>query len=299
MQEGGSVTAPAATPAPKSAETTPVESVETQGENQQQSTPQDDPEIDFGDFKVKRSEAAQALKKRKELDRGAYEKFQQASQMRKEAEQRESQVRELLGALGKDAKSALKHAGLDPVKVAEQILSEALAEHQLTPDQREARQARAELDKLKAEKAEIEGEKQRTAYAAEVSKWEQHYETQAINAIKASHLPATPAVLARIAAKAEAYVDAGIEVSMEDVAHEVKSDLIAELRSVRTGIADDQIDEFYDKEELERLRKRFIKQVSGQQQQQPKAETTYGRTQKGKPLTRAEFEERLRKRIGA
>src|SRR4051812_28247870 len=48
---------------------------------------EEDPEIEFDkDFRMKRSEAATALKKRKELDRAAFAKFEAASKTQKQLE---------------------------------------------------------------------------------------------------------------------------------------------------------------------------------------------------------------------
>src|SRR4051812_17802336 len=70
---------------------------------------EEDPEIEFDkDFKVKKSEAANALRKRKELDRAAFAKFEEASKIRKQLDSLKDS----------DPEEYFRLRGIDPLQYA-------------------------------------------------------------------------------------------------------------------------------------------------------------------------------------
>jgi hypothetical protein len=261
----------------------------------------DDPEyeIDQG-VKLKRSELRELHTKRKELDRGAYEKMQAAAKERKEAAALKADAQSILDSLGKDYKAALRKAGHDPIKIAEQILTEALAEHSLSPAEKEARALREENERYKAEQAQREEQEKQAKANAEVTRWEQALDRKFSSAIQATGLPKTARVVARMAEKAEAYWSSGVEASVEDIAAEVKSDLIAERREMIQSAKDDhERESFFDDSELEIARKAALRRAQGTPQKPQSAPKASAPSKPKNGLTRAELEARINKRIGA
>jgi hypothetical protein len=261
----------------------------------------DDPEyeIDQG-VKLKRSELRDLHTKRKELDRGAYEKMQGAAREKKEAQALKADAQSILDSLGKDYKAALRKAGHDPIKVAEQILQEALSEYQMSPAEKEARDLKAENDLYKAEKAEREQQEKQNKDAAEVTRWEQALDRKFTSAIQATGLPKTARVVARMAEKAEAYWSSGVEASVEEIAAEVKSDLIAERRELIQSAKDDhERESFFDEAELEIARKAALRKAQGSPQKPQIQQRAPAQSKPKNGLTRAELEARINKRMGA
>lgn len=253
----------------------------------------DDPEFDFGDgLKLKRSEAANRLKKSKEIERGANEKFQTAAQMRKEAD-------ELVGLLSKDVKAALRKSGKDPIQVAEEILQEALQEHSLTPEQRRLRDAEAERDRLKQERAEREEAEKQTQAQAQVQQFEQHFDRMFTDVIKRKNLIADEDTLFRLASKVESYWGNGVEITIDDIADEVAEEMDALWNRKLTVSDDAMFAKLLGKVGLERAQKMLIAQATKVSAPQPQrnVQRPSGKAGERKPLSRAEFEERIAQRI--
>jgi hypothetical protein len=287
-----------------SASAAPAVEVTQQGEAPQSAGPSqpavvDDPEIELDTgVKLKRSELRDLHTRRKELDRGSHERFQQAAKKEKESEARLSQANEIISGLSKDAKAALRAAGINPVQFAEQVLAEALAEHQLSPAEKEARALKEENERYKKADDDRAKQEQATKEQAAVSQWEQRFDQAFAGAIQTVGLPKTARVVSRMAEKVESYWGAGINVPLEEIAAEIKQDLIAERRELLQSMKDEQIGDLYDKDELEKARKLLLRQAQPQQPQtkvqasKPAAKSKHG-------LTRAELDARISKRLGA
>ncbi len=261
----------------------------------------DDPEyeIDNG-LKLKRSELRDLHTRRKELDRGAYDKMQSAAKEKKEALAIRAEAQALSDSFSKDYKAAIRRSGGDPMKVAEQILTEELAEYQLSPAEKEARTLREENERYKAEKAEREKTEQEQKATAEVTRWEQALDRKFTSAIQATGLPKTARVVARMAEKAEAYWSSGVEASVEEIAAEVKSDLIAERRELIQSAKDDhERESFFDEAELEIARKAALRRAQGAQLKPQPAPKVSAPSKPKNGLTRAELDARINKRMGA
>lgn len=261
----------------------------------------DDPEyeIDQG-VKLKRSELRDLHTKRKELDRGAYEKMQTAAKERKEAAAIKAEAQALVAEFGKDYRESIRRSGGDPIKVAEKILQDALSEYSLSPAEKEARTLKEENERYKAEEAARKKQDEENKAAAEVTRWEQTLDRKFSSAIQATGLPKTARVVARMAEKAEVYWSSGVEVSVEEIAAEVKSDLIAERRELIQSAKDDhERESFFDEAELEIARKAALRRAQGAQQKPQSAARVAAPSKPKNGLTRAELDARINKRMGA
>jgi hypothetical protein len=260
----------------------------------------DDPEteIDTG-VKLKRSELRDLYTRRKELDRGSFEKMQEAARIRKEAAADKAQAQEIVGALSKDTKAALRSAGIDPYAFAEQVLAEKLEEFQLSPAEKELRELKAEKARRDAEDAERAEQDQQTKAAAAVSQWEQRFDQAFTGAIQTVGLPKTARVVARMAEKVESYWGAGVQVPLEEIAAEIKQDLIAERRELLSSVKDEHLGDLYEDAELDRARKLILRKAQGSAQPtKPIAPRKQQRKAPGRGLTQAEISARIDQRLG-
>lgn len=255
---------------------------------------QDDPEIELdAGVKLKRSELRDLHKRRKELDKGAFDKFQEAAKLRKEAAEERAQAQQLVQAMGKDYKAALRAAGHDPVKVAEQILKEALDEYQLSPQDRELRDYKAKVEEYERQQAELAEQQKAAQEQAAVQQWEQRFDQAFTGAIQTVGLPKTARVVARMAEKVESYWGAGVEVPLEEIAAEIKQDIIAERRELLQSIKDEQAADLYDDSELEIARKLILRKAQASAPKQPVQSQTKAPPKPKNGLTRAELSARL------
>jgi hypothetical protein len=296
--EGGSVSTPA--PAPAAANPVSEASPDAEAQPTQVAAP-DDPEIEIDDgVKLKRSELRDVYKRRKELDRGAFDKFQEAAKLRKEAAEAKEQAQQIVAGMSKDYKAALRAAGHDPIKVAEQILAEALEEYQLTPEQKEARDAKAKLAEYEQREQEQKQAHEEAQRAAAVAQWEQRFDAGFTQAIQTSGLPKTAKVVSRMAEKVELYWGQGVQVPLDEIAAEVKQDLIQERRELLQSAKDEQLAELFDESELEKARKLILRKAQASAPKPiPQHSSAPKKVSSGKGLTRAELEARISKRLGA
>lgn len=264
----------------------------------------DDPEYDLGGEKLKRSEYKRLRDleaKRKEYDRAASLKFEESAKLKKEAAAEKAQVQALVAELSKDTKAKLRAAGIDPVKFAEETLAEALAEGDLTEEQRELRDLKSEKAKREAESEEAKKLEAETHENAAVSQITDNIANDFLSVIKPRNLPANdvPEIVVRMAYRVEALMDAGVPIDLEAIAEEVTERFYAAPKQRFAGLTDDQLLERYP-EEAERFRKALL--AKAQPQVKPPSKPSPGRVQSAAPkrgLSFAEMQERIDKRIGA
>lgn len=264
----------------------------------------DDPEYDLGGEKLKRSEYKRLRDleaKRKEYDRAASLKFEESAKLKKEAAAEKAQVQALVAELSKDTKAKLRAAGIDPVKFAEETLAEALAEGDLTDEQRELRDLKAEKAKREADAEEDKKRETETHEQAAVSQITDNIANDFLSVIKPRNLPAddVPEIVGRMAYRVEALMDAGVPIDLEAVAEEVTDRFYAAPKQRFAGLTDDQLLERYP-EEAERFRRALL--AKSTPQIKPPSKPSPGRVQSAAPkrgLSFAEMQERIDKRIGA
>lgn len=306
--DGGSVSAPAASPAPASASATQQPAATDSGaapDSTQAATPaqSDDPEFDLGGEKLKRSEYKRLREleaKRKEYDRAASLRFEEASKKEKAAAAREAQAQALVGELSKDTKAKLRAAGIDPVKFAEETLAEALAEDSLTPEQIELRDLKAEKAK-RAEEAEAENKRQLASQEdAHVASITDSIANDFLSALKPRNLPERDLqeIVGRMAYRVEALLDSGVPIDLEAIAEEVTDRFYAAPEDRLSSLTDDQLLERHPAL-VERVRKALLAKSQQSPKQPSKTPATTGKAAASKRgITMAELQERIDKRLG-
>jgi hypothetical protein len=305
MPEGGSVIAPASNEASGSSDTTQADTLsgsapdETQAAVSEPAT-NDDPEFELDEgLKLKKSELRDLVKRRKEMDRGANERFQEAAKLRKEAEAERAQAQALVSGLSKDTKAALRAAGIDPIKFAEQALAEALEEHQLTPEQKRLRELEAREKAREEEEAQRKADADAQQEAQAVDYFTDQLSGAFLGALQSLKLPDDdlPEAVARMSQRFEALMDAGEPIDVMAIAEDVRDRMFAAPKHRFQSLSDEELLRQYP-EEAERFRKALLKQT--QTTKQPA--TTAARDPMPKPkkgLTRAELEARIAQRLGA
>ncbi len=151
----------------------------------------------------------------------------------REAATKAEQADKLMHLLQNDPKEFAKRAkagGLDPNKLATEILYENIRINSLTPEQREleeykAREAEAAAAKQEAEKAE----KQKTI-DAKTQEWTASFEKQLETAMKSQGLPKTRLALAITAQ----YIDAGLKNKKEYTVEQVLPFVLRDLKNIHT-----------------------------------------------------------------
>jgi hypothetical protein len=229
----------------------------------------DDPEYEFeGLGKVKRSEVAKRLARQKELERGAYEKFQKASEM-------QNQIKQVVGALKSDTRAALKHLGIDPIQFATSVLSEEMERQTMPKEKLEALEAKKELERLKAEKEQYENELKSQRERQEIETWNRRLDSAFTEAISNAGLPRNARTIARMAERVQVYLKSGVpieQISFHEVASEIHDELMQEKKELLSGYhsTPEKFAEILGEGGIEVVRKYLLSKVK----QQPQAAQT-------------------------
>jgi hypothetical protein len=146
---------------------------------------------------IDEEEAVKTLQKRRQLDRGAFKKFEEAKALRDEVAQK-------LEALKQNPWAALEKAGIDPVRAAYELLQRQVEAAQMSPEQRAILERENALSEREArinqhEEQQTSAERQRASTA-----FEQKAVSNMTAALDKSGLPKHPLTLAMMSQHAMA-----------------------------------------------------------------------------------------------
>lgn len=296
MSESAPATVPTATQAAAPANT--GEGAQQQKAEQQATAADQQPkavddELDFGDFKLKKSEAAERLKRQRELERGSYKKFEEAAQLRKEADA-------IFGSLKTQTKEALLKAGItkqDLVKLAEEVLTEEMTELNMSPIEKRARQLEAENEMFRQQREHEERQRMESAQAAEVQQWESKFDQAFQDVIARKGLDADADTIFKLASKVEAYWGNGHDISLDEIADEIAEEEEEKWGRRLQSWDDAKLAKRLGDKGKDRVRKLLLEDLKQQQTKPPPAQQQARASQSPRQLTRAEFEARVAQRL--
>ncbi len=175
----------------------------------------------------------------------------------------EKDVKQFLDDLKNDPISALSdpNIGLDVKALAEKIMLQEIEDSKKSPEQKELEKAKKELKDLK-DKQEKDSKDRETAEQQRLTeKFEQEFDTQISQALESNKIPKSEAAVKRILAYAELAVQAGKNVTIDDIIPTIKEELVSEARMHAEALPDDQLEEFFGKALLDRIRKISVAKV--------------------------------------
>lgn len=183
-----------------------------QSQTESVETPDDDPEFDFDGEKYKKSQLAELAKKRREYDRAAAQRFEEAAKIRKAAEAREAQLTSALEQFKTNPWALFEQAGIDPNEVAEQRLAAQLKRQQMSPEAIELEKAQSELARLQKEAADFKETQQKQAHEQRVKHWLGYFDKAIGTALETGGIPRTARTAQRVRQSFEDLVDAGHKI---------------------------------------------------------------------------------------
>lgn len=181
----------------------------------------------------------------------ADEKFQEAAQTRKQAEQ-------LIQMLMNDPLSVLKHPdlGIDVKKLAEQVLNAEIEEMNKTPEQKQLEEMERKLKAYEEEKKTLEEQKRQSEIERLQMEAIQSLDEQVTQALQKTSLPKSPYVVKRIADVAIEAMNMGYDnVSIEQVMPYVEEQLQLEIKEMFGAMPDEVMEKLLGKGRLDTYRK--------------------------------------------
>jgi hypothetical protein len=202
-----------------------------------------------GDQDVEVDEAE--LVRRAQLGFGAEKKIQDAAKVMKEWNQ--------MVSLLKDPKRAFdifKHPsiGLDPMKVAEELIFEKIKMEQLTPEQREALEWKQKAMTLEEEKKAAETEAQKLQAAKMEEHFSKEYETKIISTLEKAGLPKSRTTVARMAQYMLAGLEQGVQLAPEDVVDLVRKKYMEDIQGLFGGLDGEKLLEMIGEDVAKKIR---------------------------------------------
>jgi hypothetical protein len=170
----------------------------------------------------------------------------------------EKQVRAFFQAFEKDPFEAMHQLGMKPDQVIDQYINKQMDQAKKSPEQIQREKLEQELQRIKAER---ESEKE-TAKTKELARLQEQaftqYDLQMEQSLAKSDLPKTPYTVKKIADYMLVALQAGKDVTPEDVIPLVREEMHSDLREMFASLPEDAVEQLLGEQMLNKLRKRRI-----------------------------------------
>jgi hypothetical protein len=161
----------------------------------------------------------------------ADKRFQEASQMKSQAEQ-------FIHKLKTDPLSVLQdpRIGHDVKKLAEDYLVNQMRREAMSPEEIQIQEKLERLEKLERDNEETKTKAEETQAQALRDRYTQEYQKDIISALETSGLPKTEHTVKRMAYYLHSALEQGYELKAKDVADLVKKDYINEIKALYSNL---------------------------------------------------------------
>lgn len=186
---------------------------------------------------------------------------QMLSEAKRAREEATAEREALKQRFGKDWRGVLKEMGHDPDDFLKRSILETYGQPELTPEQKQVQVERQAREKAEAELARFQQERLTAQQQAEEQAAYDSYRDTFNKALTAAGFPADPEspmtawAVRRMAALAEANLDAGAELTPEVMAEMVKADMADEHRAVLGSLEGDALLDALGEEVVRRVNK--------------------------------------------
>lgn len=174
----------------------------------------------------------------------------------------EKMMKAFLNDLDSDPFETMKKLGKDPESLIEAYINKQMELAKKTPEQIEAEQAKAELQALKAERERERTEAQQRELERLQAQAFQQYDSQMESVLKSSGLPQDAYTVKKMADYMIAGLEAGYDVTPEDVVDLVKAERHNDLQTHLSSLTEEEVEQLIGDQMINKLRKRRIAKAS-------------------------------------
>jgi hypothetical protein len=286
--------------------TTPVEGVASEPvaaseAEQQQEAPKAEPKPEPRKFKLKvngKEEEADEdeVVKWAQLGRSSTSKFQEAAQLRKEAE-------DIVSRFRKDPKQALKDLGPEARKAAEEFLWEQIQEEQLSPEQKQQRETERKLKAYEEKEKAHEEEKKQAETEKLHQQYIQEYDQKIVKSLDVSGLPKTSGTVKKMANYMMQALNAGVDLDPSEAVEMVRQDYLADIKELLGNIDENRLLSILGDDVATKLRKADLARVKGSKPQSSPAQPQQASAPKSEEprrhLSLEDFQADMEKKLAA
>ena len=241
--------------------------------------------------------------------KAANNRFQQAAQERKIAEQLKKEADEARTRLKSDPWSVLKELEVDPRSAAEEFLIKQLELEALTPEQRAALEdsnkkdkERKDLEERIRKYEEKEAKEKEAKEQAEIQEKTQYFvkelESSMMEALQTSKLPKTNAIVAKVADKMLEAFDRGIDMPPKHAIRLVEEELVQLKKAFLEDLDPDRLAEFLGEEQIKKIRKRDVEKLKNPIPSPESSKKVQAKVDDTPPTDPQEWVEWIRKKNG-
>lgn len=240
-------------------------------------------------------EDREAIMKRLRLSRAAEKRMT-------EAKQAKAKAFDIVKQFEQDPQSVLERLGPKGKEIAEQFLLKHIKEDMLSPEEKQARQDKLELEALKKEKLEAEEARKTQAQKEKEYKIAQDFQATIIDALNRCKLPKSPALVKEAARLMSKNLELGLKLDASDLAQLIRENRSGDLKSIIADMDGDQLIEFFGEELANKVRKSDIQKLKAKQSElfgvpQKSQSSSQSQTKESRPMTIDEWKEQVNKRV--
>lgn len=196
-------------------------------------------------------EAVEYMKRHLQMSRMGTKRAQEYAQLEKE-------IRQMITEGTKNPRKLLKELSIDERELARQIIEQEIENAQKSPEQLEKEKIEAELRALKEEREQEKQNFEKKEFERLQEQAYEKYDQQMTVALDKSDLPKEPYVVKKIADYMLVALQAGYDVSAEDVVPLVREEIKNDLQALIRVMPDEAIEQFLGKEVFGRFRKKNL-----------------------------------------
>lgn len=198
------------------------------------------------------------LQKQIQMAKLAQSKSQEYSNLEKDANILKQEINQFFQELKTNPKKALQNplVGIDIKMLAAEILEEALAEEEKSPEQKEKEKLQARLAELEAERKKEKEDAENTKYQATLERAYERYDNALESTLtKNPDLPQTPYIVEKMTKYMAFMVEEGYEPDMEIIAEQVRTEMNGDIKHLLSILPVDKVEQILGTEVLGKLRK--------------------------------------------
>jgi multidrug efflux pump subunit AcrA (membrane-fusion protein) len=189
----------------------------------------------------------------KELTRG-YAHNKAASKRMEEAAMSRKEAESVLRMFKDSPRQAMQRLGIDVRNLAEEVIQEELNDAMLSPEAKELRKYKAELERYQSSEKQAREQYEAEQLAKQEAQYTEQLQSQIVSTLDTAGLPRTERTVSRIAYYMQSALNAGFpNVSPADVIEYVKKDHIDDIKSTLGALNEDQIAAFLDAETIKKV----------------------------------------------
>jgi len=256
--------------------------------------------LKYGEEEVELDEPE--LIRRAQLGFGAEKRLQEAAQANKKAMKVLEEWNQLTSLI-KDPRKAFEifrhpSIGLDPEKIAEDLIYEKIQREQMTPEQKEAAELKARLMRLEDEKKAQEQEAQTQQMKALEEKYTNDYQSKIISTLEKAGLPKNRRTVARMANYMLAGLQEGVELDPSDVIELVRKDYLEDIQGLFGQLEGDKLLEVLGEDVAKKIRATDLARIKGKAKD-PQAKNEPPPKVEKKKMTKEDWREYMERQASA